>query len=751
MREFILCMVFALFASSSLAQTVGRPVSILDYRFLVPTTQAVHNNRLFLGFNERHGLYEGDIDNLKMTQSEQFFDIPVRRLFRFDHMQRLLTGTDELYYYNNSRLRWEKIGDYVCTQYGDGNRLFALGNEEVVELTFNGDDWKSTHIASLPNHGSEVISFAIVRDTLVYAEKGSKNLIIATLSGQIVRTIETFNTAIDELLMMDDGTVGIASLYQLSQILSPDSLASGGLRYLYYEQNKQRPLGLTSATSFCINGQRGVIGIVAPPFGFGSDPRAGIYEITHPDFVGRRQDLDSMFTNPSRIQRQDESYILSTRGCLMLIDGSGKVSKVNWLADTLVGFSGDISFSANGQPFTTGLATVDTNRFPAMFPTSDSQGITVLPSSEAGSYPLIRYVHLEGGPEVAFCNYGIFKKEGIGQWIKVMDVNGGINNKRIVVLNDSTIVCNSKFRHIILSTDKGRTWTTREIDKQQAYVSSAIASSRTLYCLSQGRIWASNYTTSSNPTAPVVLALTPSAHQYLFECSNSVVKCITARFDADPSQQSLGYTSLVCHQWNIESGQLDSAVHSLSKPLSNSFGLTMFAQNDTAYLWDSPQRRLLAVTYNGIVYDTTLPASAFGPLGNEQLPYIFQDNNGNPWLFNTSLVTGFRLYPSVGTPTGILDYYNYLYVQDLHPNPATQNVTVTIGRFTAATEATMRLLLYDATGNIVRDYTPQLKSFSGPISRQDVRINIAGLPAGLYFVVIANEQGMHARKLVVLQ
>ena len=63
----------------------------------------------------------------------------------------------------------------------------------------------------------------------------------------------------------------------------------------------------------------------------------------------------------------------------------------------------------------------------------------------------------------------------------------------------------------------------------------------------------------------------------------------------------------------------------------------------------------------------------------------------------------------------------------------------------------MRLLLYDATGNIVRDYTPQLKSFSGPVSRQDISINIAGLPAGLYFVVIANEQGMHAQKLVVLQ
>ena len=73
------------------------------------------------------------------------------------------------------------------------------------------------------------------------------------------------------------------------------------------------------------------------------------------------------------------------------------------------------------------------------------------------------------------------------------------------------------------------------------------------------------------------------------------------------------------------------------------------------------------------------------------------------------------------------------------------------GRFAAATEATMRLLLYDATGKMVRDYTPQLKSFSGLISRQDVRINIAGLPAGLYFVVTVNEQGMHARKLVVLQ
>lgn len=194
--------------------------------------------------------------------------------------------------------------------------------------------------------------------------------------------------------------------------------------------------------------------------------------------------------------------------------------------------------------------------------------------------------------------------------------------------------------------------------------------------------------------------------------------------------------------------QVDSVRHELVEPM-RSEGLNFFVRKDTAFIWSSLQRRLLAVTYEGIVYDTTFAQKTFGVLRNEYLSTVATDNQGNPWLFTSGQVTGFKLDPSRPIVSSVHEYYEYLYVSSVRPNPATDDVDVTIGRFPAADDENMKLYLVDMQGRKVRDYTQLLTQFSSPTSTQDVRINVDDLPMGIYLVVIENNQGKSTRKLMV--
>jgi hypothetical protein len=112
-------------------------------------------------------------------------------------------------------------------------------------------------------------------------------------------------------------------------------------------------------------------------------------------------------------------------------------------------------------------------------------------------------------------------------------------------------------------------------------------------------------------------------------------------------------------------------------------------------------------------------------------------------------VTGFKLDPSRSIVSSVHEYYEHLYVSSVRPNPATDDVDVTIGRFPAADDESMKLYLVDIQGRKVRDYTQLLTRFPAPNSTQDVRINVDDLPMGMYLVVIENSQGKSTRKLMV--
>lgn len=269
-----------------------------------------------------------------------------------------------------------------------------------------------------------------------------------------------------------------------------------------------------------------------------------------------------------------------------------------------------------------------------------------------------------------------------------------------------------------------------------------------MYAHSQGDVWALDMRDLADSVAPPQIHIAPGPHQRLYACTPKDVQIVSARSDIDPNYQPDYYTHLVCHRWSPSMQRLDSTSHSLDKPLKSN-GLIVIVRKDTAYFWNAVQRRILAVTYEGVAFDTILRSETFSPFSDQPLSTVVYDNVGTPWLFASGMVTGFKLDPSSSIVTSVEDYYDYMYVGSIRPNPARDNVSVTLGRFPAAVESNVQLYLVDLQGTIVRNFTDRLVPFSGPTSTQTVQINVDELPWGVYLVVIENAQGKSVGKLIV--
>jgi len=118
------------------------------------------------------------------------------------------------------------------------------------------------------------------------------------------------------------------------------------------------------------------------------------------------------------------------------------------------------------------------------------------------------------------------------------------------------------------------------------------------------------------------------------------------------------------------------------------------------------------------------------------------------WLINEARNVAVAVDPSLCVNVSVEDYPK-VYVYDVTPNPASTYARVTLGRFAAATEEGIQLFIADIRGNKVRDYSHLVAPFSSTYSRQNMILDIHELPVGLYFVVVKNLQGVHARKLVI--
>lgn len=723
-----------------LGQTVDRVVSILDHRFLSPASQVLHQGRVYTSYYDRPGVRVFDSTLSSSREIDDLRETLAGELFRVGGQLLVKSIDGNLYGLDESTGQWPLVGNYECISHQYDSDLFVLSGSEVFSLEFNAGSWQSRRIGRVASSTRPVAAFVVVGDTIVYAHANSIDIIVATLSGSFVRSVAS-HSPVDRLQLFGDGLIAISAIQRTSQVLRSGSLLQGQIEYLYHQNSL---VSLTHAAPFNSANGRGLIGTFST---YGSDPREGVYVIRSLDSIVRRRDLDSICPVTIRATMHEDRFVLSEYGRIAIVDAGGAVTEVDWFVDSTFAFSG-MSFTKDGVPLFCGQAKFRNNAYPAIFPTSEQDSVRVVEVEEASKQLLIRVLQLENGPEVSFCSFGIFTRQNNEDWKSAYPVRSGISRGTIDIVNDSIIVCRSIARRLLLSTNKGVSWREIAIDGYFWQMTPVLASGESMFIYEPGTLWKVDLTDLADSISPPRVNISIGVQQRLFACSGEVVEMVTARSDTDPSFNPEFYTYLICHRWNTTTMQLDSVRHDLANPLTSA-GLNYIVRNDTAYIWDYLQRRLLAVTYDGIVYDTSFTGSTFGVLRNEFFSTVATDNEGNPWLFTSGQTMGFKLDPSKSVVSSVQEYYGPLYVSSVRPNPAADNVNVTVGRFPAADDSNMKLYLVDMQGRTVRDYTHMLTRFPSPTSTQDVSINVDDLPSGMYLVVIENRQGKSVKKLMV--
>lgn len=737
----VMIALLALSAVCSRGQTVEGPVSILDHRFLAPSSQIVHEGQLFVSYYDRPGVRVFDPQLTSSKEVEELNGTLAGDLFHIgDNL--LIKATDgSLYGMDISSKKWLPLGMFDCVSHQYDRDLFVLNGDEVSALELSDGTWQQRFVGKVKLSSRPVVAFVVIGDTIVYAYANSPDIVIATTDGKLVRSVAS-HSPVEKLQLFGDGLIAISAIQRTSQVLRSNSLSKGSIEYLYHNGLL---VSLTNATPFVSNSDSGLIGAFLV---YGSDPREGIYVARSLEHIERRLDLDSILPNTIRATVHGDRFLLSEYGRFALVNSNNDVTHVGWFGDSVFTTSAGVSFTQSGSPYLCGQAKFSDNTYPAILPANENDSVRVLEIEQARRQTLVRHVQLVNGPEVAFCSYGIYTRQGNTEWTLAFTSMADILSRQIDIVNDSIIVCRPTARKIVISTNKGLTWREILIDGYLFQMTPVLVSGETMFLYEPGTLWKVDLRELADSISPPKFSVPVGYQQRLFSCTREVVSMVTARSETDPAFNPTHYSHLVCHRWNSTTMQVDSVRHELAAPM-RSEDLNFFVRRDTAYIWCSLQRRLLAVTYEGIVYDTTFAQSAFGVLRNEYLSKVATDNQGNPWLFSTGQVTGFKLDPSRSIVSSVHEYYEHLYVSSVRPNPATDDVDVTIGRFPAADDESMKLYLVDIQGRKVRDYTQLLTRFPAPNSTQDVRINVDDLPMGMYLVVIENSQGKSTRKLMV--
>lgn len=713
------------------AQHFHAPRSILDYRFDCPTNQVLHRDELYVSYYLRTGVFKFDslLESLEEVGSLDRCLSPM--IFRaWDRLMAFPCG-DTLFVLDESNSEWSPIGEYSCISTQGDSTLLAIADSSIIALYFDGSQWETKRIGAVNVQHGSIAAFVVVNDNIVYASEGQKNLSIATLDGTRVRQIPLLSTP-SRLFALTDGSVAVEEQGSIHKYLSVDSLHDGGFKYFPYEDYH---IGLYNATLNTQDQSQHLIGTCDFP---GNDRRDGIYMLDEGNVVQRRTDLDSIDGIQTLVTCFGRNAILSRAGRITIVDSNHMVGRSPWHRDTTVVLSSGVSFDQDGTPILTGYAQVGKVRYPAILPPSLGDNL-VLVNVDSVSYPLTRYVHLDDGPEVAVCNSLIFTRDVPGPWIKQTTFVFGANASTVDVLNGTVIVIRSSGKTLVISTDKGLTWTNVVIKHDAwGFSSPTVASSSTLYTCSSGLLSAidlNNLADTVIPSSEVVLSTIPKS---MFSCTDEEVWCMTLRPAAPDDVRPKEWTSVLCYQWKPKQQQLDSIGYELHSPLPTASSI-FFSRSDTAYAWDFVNLRLVAVSKSGIVYDTVFTKSTLEPYHDLGFNNIATDNNGSPWLFNSANNLGIKLDPTASVATSIHNYYEELFVEAIHPNPSSGDVRVTLGRFPSAVEEGMQLYLANMTGDVVRNYTQHLTAFSNPSSTQEVSINVKDLPTGMYLLVFANK------------
>lgn len=103
--------------------------------------------------------------------------------------------------------------------------------------------------------------------------------------------------------------------------------------------------------------------------------------------------------------------------------------------------------------------------------------------------------------------------------------------------------------------------------------------------------------------------------------------------------------------------------------------------------------------------------------------------------------------PTTSVDQGIWHFY----LENVHPNPAENKLSVDVGKFITADRSTVQLQLWTIEGRLELDFTSALPSFGAGNEKHTVSLNVSSVPNGPYLLVIRNSQVSRAEKVMIIR
>jgi|GEM_PF-4930786 hypothetical protein len=140
--------------------------------------------------------------------------------------------------------------------------------------------------------------------------------------------------------------------------------------------------------------------------------------------------------------------------------------------------------------------------------------------------------------------------------------------------------------------------------------------------------------------------------------------------------------------------------------------------------------------YNGNISSNNYELIYGYDVNNNLVSIVNQQYMGNVWVNDDST---HLYYHETGTPNSVVNVNTLDAVISVYPNPAQSVVNVVVSNVTAQP---LIATLYDITGRVVKTI---------PVNNNVTQISLNNISAGMYHLVLADEQGNKAVKQVIIQ
>lgn len=721
------------------AQVVERYHTLTDYRMATPRTMAVFGGHLFIGY-DGGGVYEFDSTLTLIREIRELDYLYITDVFEHGEYLFAVAINGSVLARSSTSEKWEAVGDFDCPPFLEASgRITAINNGTVFELVEQDGKWQATAIGSVEGEPFRATAFATRGDTVIYSKVGERLITVTDLQHSFTSKIET-SDPVSLLWEIGDGSIVVHTENWVAGYINPASLRHPALTLLRYGA---KLLALENVQQTRYNGEFSVVGRASA---LGPSAKAGVFEIRGADSIAKISELSDRYEMVYACTRNSSGWVYGTNTLLARLDGDGTDVQRKWFGDTLI-TSHSLIISNDHHIVETGSIDVEKKQFPAILPTTvEGSGLKVIELDSPTIQPLISYHEYSDGSKIAFLSEDVYHYAD-GLWHKVHTMPSIIKRKDIEYPNDSVVICKGDLRHILISRDRGASWIRAGLPAKWILMDDVKLADDRYYGRSYGTVFTVALDSLQDTISPKYVNIQPGSYIRFVSGNDQRITIIAGKSFTDPAFNPMYLTHVVYYDWYHGTGQFDSTVVELPRNISASM-LQIMSKNDTTYYWSGIEHRMVALTRNGVVYDTTLAFPQQKNFEYCQTTASLVDDEGFWWLISEPRNLAVRINPSKAAPTSVQDYAR-IYIRDVYPNPATKTVRITLGRFPETIENNIKLFLTGLRGQQVRDFSHLVARFPSAHSTQEIELNVNGLTPGLYVLVVSNVQSLYTQKLLI--